>query len=402
MSQKTNKGRRTFLKSGLAGVAGIGLVPGMLNGAGNGKSKKKLIFRTLGKTGIKLPIVSMGVMNADNPELVKAALDAGIVHLDTAWYYQRGKNEEMIGRVIKDYKRSEYFLATKVPGFHEDRKTGKILPDTKPGPFLEKFETSLKRLGLDHVDALYLHSVKSDAGATFKPLMNAMAKLKKAGKVKYLGLSTHKNEPKVIQAAADCGFYDIVLTAYNFKQDHHKEIKEAIAYAAKKGMGIVAMKTQAGVFWDKEKLNPINMKAALKWALQDKNVHTSIPGFTTFDQMNLDLSVMADLTLSKEEKKDLKFGEEKKLAGLYCKQCGSCLSQCRQNLNIPDLMRSYMYVYGYKNLSAAKELMDRSQVLANACQDCSTCSVTCSNQFDVKARITDIVRMNNIPTEFLG
>ncbi len=404
MSQKANKGRRTFLKSGLAGMAGIGLLPGMVkgeDGEGIAKSRKKFIYRTLGKTGIKVPIVSMGVMNADNPKLVKAALDAGIVHLDTAHYYQRGRNEEMVGQVIKDYKRSDYVLATKVPGLHEDRKTGKINPDTKPEPFLNMFEISLKRLGLKYVDVLHLHSVKSAAGAVFKPLMNAMAKLKEAGKVKYLGLSTHKKEPEVIRAAADSGFYDIVLTAYNFKQDHREEVKKAIAYAAKKGIGIVAMKTQAGVYWDKEKLNPINMKAALKWALQDVNVHTSIPGFTTFDQMKLDLTVMADLSLSVQEKKDLQFGEKNKLAGLYCKQCGSCLSQCKQNLNIPDLMRSYMYAYGYKNLAVAKQLMEELQVNSNACQDCSTCSVTCSNSFNVRDRITDIVRINDIPNDFL-
>jgi predicted aldo/keto reductase-like oxidoreductase len=343
----------------------------------------------------------MGVMNADNPQLVKAALDAGIVHLDTAWYYQRGKNEEMIGKVIKNYKRSDYFLATKVPGFHEDRRTGKIIKDAKPGQLLEKFEVSLKRLDLPWVDVFYLHSVKSAAGAVFKPMLDAMAKLKKAGKVKYLGLSTHKNEPEVIKAAADSGFYDVVLTAYNFKQGHMKDVKKAIAYAAKKGMGIVAMKTQAGVYWDKEKLNPINMKAALKWALLDENVHTSIPGFTTFDQLKLDLSVMEDLKLTEQEKKDLKFGEQKSLAGLYCKQCGSCLSQCGQKLNIPDLMRCYMYAYGYKNLGMAKQVMDDLKIKSSACKDCSICTVRCSNNFPVRERVTDILRLNSVPGDFL-
>jgi len=58
------------------------------------------------------------------------------------------------------------------------------------------------------------------------------------------------------------------------------------------GLGIVAMKTQAGVYWDKEKTTPINMKAALKWALRDPNVHTAIPGFTTLDQLQTDLDVL--------------------------------------------------------------------------------------------------------------
>ena len=81
-----------------------------------------------------------------------------------------------------------------------------------------------------------------------------------------------------------------------------------MAYAAKAGVGIIAMKTQAGVFWDRERQHQINMKAALKWALANENVHTAIPGFTTFDQMNLDLSVMEDLQLTPAEKKDLTLG----------------------------------------------------------------------------------------------
>ena len=335
--------RRDFLKKGFIGITGAAVLPSVIIGNDRKQKKKegKIIYRKFGKTGIKLPIISMGVMNADNPNLVKAALDSGIVHLDTAHYYQRGKNEEMVGKVVKNYPKKAYFISTKVPGFHEDRKTGKINKDADPKQFLQKFETSLKRLQMKSVDILYLHGVRSKEGVTFKPLMKVMAELKKQGKIKYIGVSTHRNEPDVIRAAVDSKLYDVVLTAYNFKQPHVNDVKKAIAYAAKAGVGVVAMKTQAGVYWDKEKMHPINMKAALKWALQDENVHTAIPGFQTFDQLNLNLSIMEDLKLNKAEINDLKFGDKTKMVGLYCRQCGSCLTQCDTELNIPDLMRSY-------------------------------------------------------------
>lgn len=395
--------RRDFLKKGILGITGAAVLPTIIKGDNKTpvERKKKIIYRTLGKTGVKLPIISMGVMNADNPNLVKSALDSGIIHLDTAHYYQRGKNEEMVGEVVKKYPKNSYFVATKVPGFHEDRKTGKIIENADPKQFLEKFELSLKRLQMKSVDLLYLHSVKSKAGATFKPLLKAMAELKKQGKIKYIGLSTHKNEPEVIRAAVDSKFYDVVLTAYNFKQPHVKDVKEAIAYAAKAGVGVVAMKTQAGVYWDKEKTQKINMKAALKWALQDENVHTAIPGFQTFDQLNLNMSIMEDLKLSSTEIIDLKFGDKTKMVGLYCQQCGSCLTQCDTKLNIPDLMRSYMYVYGYKNINAAKETIEGLDLSYLSCNDCSSCKVSCTMGFDLKERLTDIVRLKNVPGEFL-
>ncbi|MCK4835199.1 MAG: aldo/keto reductase, partial [Candidatus Aminicenantes bacterium] len=307
--KELNKSRRDFIKAGLTGIAGITMLPVMAKGKADSPQPKKekktpFIYRILGKTGIKLPVVSMGVMNADNPKLVEAALDSGIVHLDTAHGYQRGRNEEMIGKVIKNRPRESFVLGTKIYE-NRDRKTGLFPKDAQNDSFIQKFETSLKRLGLEYVDILYLHNAARKEAALFEPYLESMLKLKKQGKIRFIGVSTHVNEPEVIRAAADSKVYDVVLTAYNFRQPHLEEVKKAIAYAAKAGLGVIAMKTQAGVYWDQARQNPINMKAALKWVLNDQNVHTTIPGFTTFDQMQLDLAVMNDLTLSKEEKNDL-------------------------------------------------------------------------------------------------
>jgi predicted aldo/keto reductase-like oxidoreductase len=90
-------------------------------------------------------------------------------------------------------------------------------------------------------------------------------KFKEQGKTKYLGIATHSYEPEAIRAAADTGVFDVVMTAYNFKKSNRTEIEDAINYAAGKGMGIIAMKTMAGAYWDKERTRPINTRAALKF-----------------------------------------------------------------------------------------------------------------------------------------
>ena len=61
-----------------------------------------VLQRTLGKTGLTIPVVSMGVMNADVPGLLRRAYEVGIRHFDTAAGYQQGRNEEMVGQVIKE------------------------------------------------------------------------------------------------------------------------------------------------------------------------------------------------------------------------------------------------------------------------------------------------------------
>jgi hypothetical protein len=355
--------------------------------------------RKLGRTGIDVPIVSMGVMNADNPNLVRAALDGGIFLLDTAHGYQDGRNEEMLGTVLKDRKRDSFVLATKVHLSTLDRKTGLFSKQTRGEEIEEKLDISLKRLGLEHVDILHLHNQSTREGALYPPVLKAMEKAKRDGKARFLGLSTHKNEPEVIRAAVEAKIYDVVLTSYNFRQDHHLEVQKAVAEAAQAGLGIVAMKTQAGVFWDKEKKSPINMTAALKWALRDPNVHTAIPGFTTFDQLQTDLAVLHDPALTDDDKRSL---EAPKLVGFFCQGCGECLEPCLAKLPIPDLMRSFMYAHAYRNREAAQALLLELGLPESPCGDCGECPVRCAKGFDVRQRVRDIVRLRGVPREFLG
>lgn len=407
--QDVAKGRRKFVKRSLTGLAGAVVFPSVLRGAekrGANKAvkNKEFIHRILGKTGLKLPIVSMGVMNADNPALVRAALDAGIVYIDTAHYYSRGRNERMIGEVIKDFSRDSYIISTKARASTVDRESAPKKSEIKTESaesFIKKVEISLKRLGLEYVDILYLHSAKKREDVFNETILKTMQKLKKDGKIRFIGISTHGNEHNVIDAAVETKVYEVILTSYNFRMRNLLEVEKSITEAVKAGLGVVAMKTQAGVYWDKERKNPINMKAALKWALQNKNVHTAIPGFTTFDQIKMDISVMDDLTLTQKEKIDLKLDKTTAFTGLYCQQCEKCLCQCGYDIEIPILMRSYMYNYGYKNAALAKETLHALDLSNLPCTYCNTCKVKCTMDFDVKNKILDIARIKNVPGEFL-
>jgi len=404
--------RRAFLKRGLTGLAAVGAIPGAVKaaafasadsgraGAGETQAPTSPIVRALGKTGLKIPVVSMGVMNADNPAVVQAALDSGIFMLDTAHGYQRGRNEQMIGQVVKGRPRESYMIATKVPGPNKDRTMQGLEGEALQKAYLEKFDLSLQRLGLEHVEILYLHNNTTKEDVQNPVLIEALQKAKKAGKARFIGITTHSNEPAVIRATIEAKAYDVVLTAYNFRQDYRDELRKAVAEATAAGIGVVAMKTQAGAYWDKEKQQPINMRAALKWVLNDPNVTTAIPGFTTFDQLKEDLTVMTDLKITPQELKDLKLGEQ--VAGLYCQQCGQCVPGCPKSLPIPDLMRSYMYAYGYRNLQAAHELVGSLEVPENPCGSCASCSAVCVKGFDIADRVKDISRLRAVPGDFFA
>jgi len=407
MNMKDNPaGRRSFMKQGIAGLAGAAFLPSLLKaGAPEFQSqsggKRALLSRPLGKTGLKLPIVSIGAASYE-AGLYQKALDEGIVHIDTSQYYFNGRHEEMIGRVIKGRKRDSFVIATSV-----------LLGNGKPGsmatfkkedaPLLPaQLELSLKRLGLDFVDMFYIASTGDRATALDAPILESLRKIKSAGKARFVGVAVHNNEPEVIRAAAESKVHDVVLTVYNFRQPHRNEVKAAIAEAVKAGLGIIVMKPMAGAFWDREKKEPINGKAALKWVLQDNNVTTSVPGISSLDQLEADLSIMADPALTAQEKSDLKLadggGSE---PGLYCAQCGSCQEQCPSGLEIPTLMRSYMYAYGYRDLGRAKGALEQTSAAELPCRDCNACRVSCLMGFDVKERALDIARLRTVPDEFL-
>jgi len=372
------------MKSTLVSVAGLPLLASNVlkqeeKVEEKGGKKRKFIYRTLGKTGIKLPVISMGGQMAIDPALFRAALDSGINHLQTAQHHRGGKSEEMIGEVIKGRPRDSFFITTQMKA-------------------ASSVDISLKRLGLDYVDFLCLHMAATGQSILYESTLNAMGKAKKDGKARFVGVSVHQNEPEIIQACTDSKFYDFVMTSHNFRQKHYLEVREAIARAAQTGLGIITFKVMGGLR-PNTTASVINASAALKWVLQDPNVHTIVPGISSFDHIDIDLAVMEDLTLTDSEKDY--FQKQASLPGLYCQGCGQCEKQCFAKLPIPDLMRAYMYTYGYRKPAMAQELVLSLGLPRHVCEDCGPCPIKCTNGWNVQTKVRDIVRLREVPLEFL-
>jgi aryl-alcohol dehydrogenase-like predicted oxidoreductase len=155
--------------------------------------------RALGVCGLKVGAVGLGCMGmsqhygpADEGESIRTihrAIDQGGTMLDTAISYGAGHNESLIGRAIKG-RRGEVTLATKFgivrsPG-------GRISVDGRPSYARECCESSLRRLGTDHVDLYYLHRV--DQNVPVEESIGAIAELVREGKVRHVGVSETDSE----------------------------------------------------------------------------------------------------------------------------------------------------------------------------------------------------------------
>jgi predicted aldo/keto reductase-like oxidoreductase len=405
LSVKINimQNRRKFLKNSLLTVTGAGLASKALAGATRfpGPEEKKFIYRTLGRTGIKLPIVSMGTGNCDNANLVSTALDEGVKLIATSEAYQNGNNELMVGEATKDRPRDSYIIMTSSADMEWIDSQAGLYKPFDPDEFVERTYGCLERLHVDYLDIFILAFAARRESVFFEPALKAMKTIKKKGIAKYLGIATHKFEHEAIRAAADADIFDVVMTAYNFRRQNREEIDEALDYATDAGLGIIAMKTMAGAYWDRERTKPINTKAALKWVLQNENIHTSVPDCSSFDQLYQDLAIMGDLELTDEEKLDLEPPSEELSSGLYCQQCNKCIPQCPEAIDIPTVMRSYMYAYGYRNLDLAHKTLRSSGLSSLPCVNCSDCKVTCQMGFDVRKKILDITRLKDVPEDFI-
>ncbi|HKK68122.1 MAG TPA: aldo/keto reductase, partial [Bacteroidales bacterium] len=389
---KLSLNRRHFLRLGAAATAGFATSSSHVSraaGQSSSNSDEKVITRKLGNTGIDVPIVSMGVMRADNPNILKAAYKLGIKHFDTAHGYQEGRNEEMVGEFFKDKPRDSFIVATKI---HPSK-------DASTQDFLEMLKVSLERLQMSYVDILYLHAVNDEEYLHNANFMEAMKKAKADGKAKHLGFSTHRNMAKLINSAVTRGFYEVILTSYNFRHVDNAELNDAIKTAHDAGVGIVGMKNMAGGFLDEEKTKPVNGKAALKFALSNPHVHTCIPGIVSYEMLMENWSVAKDVILTPSEKTGLELASNE--TGMYCTGCDTCFGQCKKDLPVSDLMRSYMYNYAYTYPAKARETVVALGISDDPCANCDDCSVRCQAGFDVRNRITNIARIQNVPNEFL-
>ena len=377
--------RRDFLKAGMVGIPSI-----VFGGAALGGAPKPTapagpfvfpapVYRTLGRTGMKITVVSFGAMLTPEAEVLRIAFDNGVNYVDTARGYMGGRNEEIVGKALKGV-RGKVFVATKTPSSSKE-------------DILRDVETSLKSLGTDYVDVLQLHSLKGRERAFLPETREALTRLKEQGKVRFFGVTTHTNQAEVLDAIAGDPdrFFDMALVGYNFNSGG--EVSDAIARAAGAGIGIVAMKTQAGGYRTGAAKEVSPHQAALKWALRNPHVTAAIPGMRDLSELREDVAVMGMPFQAADERALRRYGAA--IAPYNCHLCGTCEASCPKGVEISTVNRALMYAEGYgsRELARATYRSIPSTESASACLDCAICAARCANGLDIAAKMEKARRL---------
>jgi predicted aldo/keto reductase-like oxidoreductase len=372
--------RREFLAVSLLGTTTVfigenGLAEAAQQFAAVSSDFPTPVYRVLGRTGIKISIVSFGGMLTPEPEVLRIAFDHGVNYVDTARKYMDGRNEEIVAKALKG-RRDKVYVGTKtLPG--SNRKED-IIRDV---------ETSLRALETDYIDVIQLHTLSETERVFIPETREALVQLRAQGKVRFFGVTTHKNQSAVLNALVDDKdrFFDTALVAYNFESS--KEIGEAIARAAKANIGIIAMKTQAGGY-KTEEMGPISAhQAALKWVLQSQHITMAIPGMKNLTQLKENIAVMGMPFRNADARILRKYHIA--VEGFYCDLCGACEKTCPKGVEISTINRSLMYSEGYQSRELALSTYREIPVShsAGACLDCADCVASCAKGLNIAAKM---------------
>jgi predicted aldo/keto reductase-like oxidoreductase len=214
-----------------------------LPGMRNAYADEGVPTRRLGRTGVEVSMLGLGGSHVariqedeDAIRFVRTAIDMGVTFMDNAWEYHGGRAEELMGRALRDGYRERVFLMTKHHG--RDRKTA-----------LDHLEDSLRRFQTDVIDLWQFHEVvyPSDPEMIFtQEAIEAAEETKKAGKVRFIGFTGHK-DPAIHRDMLDRGYaWDTVQMPLNVMDPHYKSFeKEILPVLLERDIGVIAMKTMA-------------------------------------------------------------------------------------------------------------------------------------------------------------
>jgi uncharacterized protein len=378
MSSDENKNakpnRREFLKKAAAmglgaAVGGTAMQRPRQASAQITLPKAPMPRRPFGRSGIKVSTLSLGGMFdiLNNRLMLAKALEWGIDYWDTAEGYGGGRSEEGIGRWFarNPDTRKRVFLVTK-------------LSLRRGTDFTPRLEACLKRLHTDYIDLLFVHGIRGIDEMT--PDLESWSRaMKKAGKLRLFGFSTHSNMEDCLEGAARLPWIDGIMFTYNFRLMHEPRMKAAVDACYRAGIGLTAMKTQGGGPVKSDSESEIKMagrfmkkgftdhQAKLMAVWEEKRIASICSQMPNLTIMASNAAAAVDQTRLSLSDRALLARYARETSSDYCAGCGRlCSDVLGSKVPINDVMRCLMYVHSYQDLTLARSTFETMPVQTRA------------------------------------
>lgn len=356
-----------------------------------------MLYRKLGKTGVRTSLLGFGgfhlleIPSGEAGSLLNAYLDAGGNYIETAGGYGRGESERKIGASVAG-RRSEFVLASKIDSRRKDEAAREI-------------DLSLKNLRTSYLDVLLMHGVSSveelrtilgEGGA-----MEAALEAKRAGKIRFLGISMHGWPGTLIEALNRFPFDAVMTTVNYYDRFNFPEIEQVLLPLARgKEAGVILMKPLGDGYLYR------SAEQAFRYAFSQP-VSVVVSGINNRKMLEDDLRYAENFTpMTGEEMQEL-FRGAPELGNYVCRQCGRC--SCPKGLDLPaifacegifdrqmfrgtvgdtaDYALSERLRFWFGQQDLAKDRYGKLALRAGDCDGCGECLNECPYGLDIPYKL---------------
>ncbi|SHF21348.1 Predicted oxidoreductase of the aldo/keto reductase family [Mariniphaga anaerophila] len=280
-------------------ISGVGALT-----ACNEKDARGLPTTVLGKTGVRVPLMALGLgsrfCEIDDPEesdqILNYALDNGLYYWDTAHIYENNKNgvisEERIGRIVK-YRRKEIFLSTKVTS-------------RDPNEAMMQIEKSLRRLQTDHLDILKIHNIRDmndvDKVSEKGNLVDIIQRMKEEGICRFIGFSGHMDAEAMIAMAERFDLDTMLIALNHWGKVRFPREEKSLPMVRSKGLGVMVMK----VLRPRDSDPSISPKELIRYGLSLKAAHGAVVGIDSMKVLQENIKLLKSFEpMTSEEMKTM-------------------------------------------------------------------------------------------------
>jgi len=421
--RKDKLNRRKFLRNSSLGLLGAGISGNKTMMDNPGRESVTLPgikeYRRLGRTEALVSDIGSGEPYSES--VFKAVLDSGVNFVETAESYSNGRNEILIGNVIRNYEREKVFIATKASPVYKVYKSSDDI--------IRRAEESIKRLQTSYIDLYMIHQAQNLVSVRNGYFHKACDTLKKQGKIRFVGLSCHgtywweekESLEDILMTAIEDGRFDVLFCPYNFMG---ADMGERILKACEENdIGTMIMKSNPVMEYDRfdkaikqgrelsssdqndyemlksrmdaarsffEKYNMDDIKqiedGAIQFILSNKNAHTICCRFRTFS--DIEKYVKLSGTTLNDRTAEL-LSEFKKSQGfINCRiGCNICEQVCPEKIPVNTIMRYNYYFHKHKEEKRAMQYYrDLAGTKPDVCLDCEGyCEKACPHNVSTRA-----------------
>ncbi|HON48596.1 MAG TPA: aldo/keto reductase [Kiritimatiellia bacterium] len=359
-------------------------------------TRTDVLVSMLGIGAMRLPLTPEGVIDEIRAiDLIEAGLDRGINYIDTAYIYNDGASEQVVGQTLQRGWRDKVYVATKMPVWELE----------KPGDQAPIFSTQLERLQVEQVDFYLLHSLNT---RYWQQVLRSeslawLDEEKRRGRIRFAGFSFH-DDFDVFRTIVDAYDWDFCQIQYNYAQHDIQAGTRGLKYAYEKGLGIAIMEPLFGGFltgpqmppgasrlFEENGVNPV--AGALRWIWNQPEPAVVLSGMSEKYQVKENLRIVetADVGVLTERERQVleqvcRYMREN--VPIPCSKCGYCLKSCPVGIKIPavfDLYNKHLLVNRKHTLQPALYRGMLPSEKASACIQCGACKKHCPQSIDIPA-----------------